>query len=105
MPVTAGRAHRLRLGQILSNIFIRDLDDRTERTLSLFAANTTLGGAVDTADECAASQRDLNRLQKQTSRNLMKFHTERQSPLCVEESPPTTGTSTGWVPTSWKAAL
>lgn len=100
-----GQSPVVEAGPNTVHIFIRDLDDGTERTLGLFAANTTLGGRVDTADECAASQRDLNRLQKQASRNLMKFNTERQSPSCLEESPPTTGTSTGWVPTSWKVVL
>lgn len=57
-----------------------------QHTLSQFAANSTLGGVVDTADVCAASERDLNWLQKQASRNLVKVNRERQSPFPVGES-------------------
>lgn len=94
-----GKSQGLRLGLILSSIFIRDLDNRTEHSLSIFAANTTLGGVLHSVRGIS------NRLQKQASRKLLKFNTKRQSPSHVEASPPITGTSTGWVPTSWKLTL
>lgn len=49
---------------VLFNIFVRDMDRRTECTLSEFAANTKLSSAVDTLLGRDAFQRDLDRLER-----------------------------------------
>ncbi|PKU27391.1 rna-directed dna polymerase from mobile element jockey-like [Limosa lapponica baueri] len=61
------------MSPVLFNIFINDLDDGAEHTLSKLQM-TKLGGVADTAEGCAAIQRDLNRLEKWTDRNLMQFN-------------------------------
>ena len=57
----------------LCNMFINDLDSGTEHTLSKIAEDTKLGGVVDAPDGCAAIQRNLNKLEKWASKNLVKF--------------------------------
>ncbi|KAK4832042.1 hypothetical protein QYF61_020557 [Mycteria americana] len=76
-PVTSGVTQRSTAGPILLNIFINHLDDRVKCTLSKFADDTKLGGVADTPDDCAAIQRDLDRLEEWANRNLMKFNKEK----------------------------
>ena len=65
---------QLRLGPILFNIFINDVDDGTEYTLSMFADETIRGGVADTRDGCVSVQRDLGRPEKWSDKNLSKFN-------------------------------
>ncbi|PKU43344.1 rna-directed dna polymerase from mobile element jockey-like [Limosa lapponica baueri] len=65
------------LGPILFTVFINDLNDGAECSLSKFADDTKLGGVADTPKEHAAIPRDLEKLEKWADRNLMKFNNGR----------------------------
>lgn len=67
--LTVGVLQRYMLAAVIFSIFINDLDDAAECSLSKFAKNTKLG-VVDTPKRLAAILRNP-KLEKWTSRNLV----------------------------------
>jgi len=73
-PVTSGIRQGLELGLMLFNVFVADIDSGIKCTLSKFADETKLSAPVDMLEGRDANQRDLDRLERWSHANLLKFN-------------------------------
>uniref|UniRef100_A0A674ICA9 Reverse transcriptase domain-containing protein n=4 Tax=Terrapene triunguis TaxID=2587831 RepID=A0A674ICA9_9SAUR len=75
--ITSGVPQGSVLGPALFNIFINDLDIGIESTIIKFADDTKLGGIATALEDRVIIQNDLDKLEKWSELNRMKFNKDK----------------------------
>lgn len=71
------RCQRACPGSGFLNVFIKGLDDGIEKVLIKFADDTKLGGTTSILEDRIRIQNDLDKLEKWTGKNRMKFNRDK----------------------------